>query len=230
LYKGDGAVTGDIRKQIFLEELDGMKRLNYITPEEHQKMSNAYSDFDAERRAYLEKLIKILAAASRLLVTEGYDALTHERIAKAAGVNKSSIRNNFGSKAAVVAADEYETKGLREILNFGHTFGHALETLTGYRAYCHGEAVAIGMVMAGTLAVQLELFPAPELARLQNLLALAGLPITVTRKLPAGRMLELLHRDKKAQAGTLRFVLPVRIGAVTVKADIPDNKVREVLA
>lgn len=110
-------------------------------------------------------------------------------------------------KAAVVSADEREA-GLREILNFGHTFGHAYEAARGY-AVTHGEAVAIGMIFATALAELLGLSSATLRPRLEEILDRAGLP--VRSRIPA-RAWSLLARDKKVRAGTVRWILPRRIG------------------
>lgn len=120
-------------------------------------------------------------------------------------------------KANVVSRDERETSGLREILNFGHTWGHAIEAYTGYRSYKHGEAIAIGMCAAGFMAEQLSLWKHSERIRMERLISRAGLPLRLRIAVPAGRILKILTRDKKNRAGDLRFVLPQRIGKVTVR-------------
>jgi len=118
-------------------------------------------------------------------------------------------------KAAVVRDDEREEKGVREILNFGHTFGHAIETITGFRKYNHGEAVAIGMNMAGQLARELGMFRETE--RLESLLRMAGLPVKFAGRRLVRRLIVAMLADKKAREGKLRFVLPVAIGEVVVR-------------
>lgn len=118
-------------------------------------------------------------------------------------------------KAAVVSADEREV-GLRELLNFGHTFGHAYEAARGYRV-THGEAVAIGMVFASALAEQLGLAPRTLRPGLEELLDRAGLP--VRSRIPS-RAWSLLERDKKARAGKVRWILPRRIGRFSEVTDV----------
>ncbi|HEY4958840.1 MAG TPA: 3-dehydroquinate synthase [Caldimonas sp.] len=108
-------------------------------------------------------------------------------------------------KAAVVAADERES-GLRAILNFGHTFAHAIETGTGHGTWLHGEAVGCGMVMAADLSVRLGLIGQGHANRLAALIGAAGLPMRAPR-LGIDRYLELMSLDKKSQAGRLRFVV-----------------------
>lgn len=131
-------------------------------------------------------------------------------------------------KAAVVAEDETE-QGRRAILNFGHTVGHAVEALTGYTGYNHGEAVGIGMVCAARLAVRLGLLPRAEADRLAALIARAGLPTEVPGGLSAADLLESMRRDKKVLDGQLTFVLPVAPGRVEILRDVPEEAVREVL-
>jgi shikimate kinase/3-dehydroquinate synthase len=118
-------------------------------------------------------------------------------------------------KAAVVGADEREA-GLRELLNFGHTFGHAYEAASGYRA-THGEAVAIGMVFATALAETLGLAPRGMRAGLEELLTRAGLPIRA--RIPA-RAWTFIGRDKKTRAGKTRWILPRRIGRFSEVTDV----------
>jgi len=109
-------------------------------------------------------------------------------------------------KAQVVGADEKEN-GLRAILNFGHTFGHAIEAGLGYGAWLHGEGVGCGMVMAAELSARMGLVP-PEFARrLERLVARAGLPVRGPSGLAPARYLELMRVDKKAEGGDIRFVL-----------------------
>ena len=140
------------------------------------------------------------------LQAAGRRALREKMIARCAAV-----------KARVVSRDERETRGLREILNFGHTWGHAIETFTRYRAYSHGEAVALGMRAAGAMALHLGLWTRTDQDRLTGLLRRAGLPLRLKDGLPRKRMAEILSRDKKNRSGLLRFVLPRRLGKVIVR-------------
>jgi 3-dehydroquinate synthase len=123
-------------------------------------------------------------------------------------------------KAEVVQKDEKE-KGLRAILNFGHTIGHALEALTEYRIYRHGEAVAIGMTAAAYMAVHTGLLAAEEATRLKKLLGQAGLPTVLPSFISGEDLILAMQRDKKVQAGEIAFVLPVKIGQVEVKRAAP---------
>jgi 3-dehydroquinate synthase len=138
------------------------------------------------------------------------------------------IATGCAIKARVVEKDEFERRSLREILNYGHTFGHAIETLTRYSTWCHGEAVAIGMNLAAKFAVELGVLTAAAHHRIETLLATAGLPVTVPGRLTPRLMIDTMLRDKKVREGKLRLVLPERIGSVKVIA-VPADTVREFL-
>lgn len=138
-------------------------------------------------------------------------------LARSPAILANVIARCAAIKAGVVSRDERETKGLREILNFGHTLGHAIETVTHYERYKHGEAVAIGMCAAGFISRILNLWSEDDKDRMEDLIAAAGLPIRLAVKLPEAKILEALARDKKVSAGELRYVLPVKIGKVIVK-------------
>jgi 3-dehydroquinate synthase len=139
-----------------------------------------------------------------------------------------AIHESCRIKAEIVAADERET-GERALLNFGHTFGHAIEVGTGYGAWLHGEAVAAGMVLAGELSVRVTGMPAAENGRLRQLLSRFGLPVRPPA-LGADRYLELMVRDKKVDAGKLRLVLLEALGRPTIRTDIPPFALRALLA
>ena len=126
----------------------------------------------------------------------------------------------------MVGQDEREA-GLRAILNFGHTFGHAIEAGMGYGAWLHGEAVGCGMVMALHLSCELGRVDAAFVARCTDLIARAGLPTTGPR-LGAARYLELMRLDKKAEAGEIRFVVIDGPGRAAVRA-APDALVAQVI-
>ena len=131
-------------------------------------------------------------------------------------------------KAAIVVEDEREI-GVRAKLNFGHTFAHAIETVTDYQSYLHGEAVGIGMVMATDLSVRMNLCQSDTADRLRRLIELCGLPV-VAPKCPASLMLEAMAMDKKVIGGRMRFVLAKRIGEVSVESDVPQGKLDQTLA
>ena len=131
-------------------------------------------------------------------------------------------------KAQVVSADEKEA-GLREILNFGHTFGHAIEAGMGYGAWLHGEGVGCGMVMAAELSARMGLVPTEFARRVESLVARAGLPVRGPASLAPERYLELMRVDKKAQGGDIRFVLLDGEGHATVRS-APQSLVVDVIA
>lgn len=125
-------------------------------------------------------------------------------------------------KARVVTEDEHE-RGLRKILNFGHTAGHALEALTKYRRFRHGEAVAYGMLAAGHLAGARTALPAADLEALAHLIAQLG-PLPPVGDLSAAEALDVMRRDKKVLEGRLHFVLPTRIGATAIVTDVTERE------
>jgi 3-dehydroquinate synthase len=131
-------------------------------------------------------------------------------------------------KADVVEKDEREESGLRAVLNYGHTFAHAFETVGGYGAWRHGEAVAAGMACASRLAERRGLVPAEVTQRQVELLRAFGLP-TAPRRWAADDLLAVMRRDKKNVAGRLRLVLPRRLGEVALFDDVPEDEVRQVL-
>jgi 3-dehydroquinate synthase len=148
-------------------------------------------------------------------------------LARDAAALQHIIQRSLEIKAEVVGKDERES-GLREILNFGHTFGHALESVTQYKRYQHGEAVAWGMMCAAMLGHERGLTSPEDVARIVSLVRRMGsLP-----PWPAGRSKELLKAmwsDKKARGGKLRFVLANRIGKAATYADVPEKTVESVL-
>ena len=145
-------------------------------------------------------------------------------------VLENIISRSCQIKALIVSRDEKE-QDLRVILNFGHTLGHALETLTAYRAYTHGAAVAIGMIGAMKIAVDLELIEANAEERLKTLLERAGLPVAIKpRPISWGEFYSLLQHDKKALDDKLRFVLPLNIGRVTISDRVPVALIQKTMA
>lgn len=125
-------------------------------------------------------------------------------------------------KADVVNEDERES-GVRAILNFGHTFGHAVETLTGYTCFLHGEAVAIGMRVAADLAARLKLISRPDATRIRRLIKAYGLPVSIPGDISAGAMMDAMLHDKKAVGKKMRLVLPTAIGRVEIRDGIADS-------
>ena len=141
-----------------------------------------------------------------------------------------AVRRSCEIKADVVGQDEREA-GLRAILNFGHTFGHAIEAGLGFGVWLHGEAVGCGMVMAATLSQRLGLVDQAFVQRLRTLIERAGLPVVgpvLDAGDNAGRYLALMRVDKKAEAGEIKFVVIEAPGRAAVRG-APDALVREVI-
>jgi len=137
-----------------------------------------------------------------------------------------AVRRSCEIKANVVGQDERES-GLRAILNFGHTFGHAIEAGLGYGQWLHGEAVGCGMVMAARLSQRLGYVDAAFVDRLVRVIDSAGLPVRAP-ELGTASFLELMRIDKKAEAGEIRFVVIDRPGSAVMQA-APDAVVRAVI-
>ena len=131
-----------------------------------------------------------------------------------------AIRRSCEHKAAVVAADERE-QGPRALLNFGHTFGHAIETASSYGTWLHGEAISAGMLLAAELSHRLGMIGSADVDRVRCLLVRAGLPVEPPR-VGATRMRELMAMDKKVKSGRIRLVLLERLGHAVVTGDYSD--------
>jgi 3-dehydroquinate synthase len=159
-------------------------------------------------------------------IEDNIDAL----MARNPAVLAHAVRRSCEIKAWVVGHDERES-GLRAILNFGHTFGHAIEAGLGYGRLLHGEALGCGMVMAIHLSYRLGLVDLPFVQRLTKLIEKAGLPVVgpcLSESDNAGRYLELMRVDKKAEAGEIKFVL-IEGPAGAIVRNAPDSMVREVV-
>jgi 3-dehydroquinate synthase len=130
-------------------------------------------------------------------------------------------------KLSIVKKDEHDY-GLRNILNLGHTLGHAVETASDFKV-SHGSAVAIGMMGAAKISNRMNLFSGSDLERLEDLLKRAGLPVTLP-DLNKDRIMEAIHYDKKIAKGTIRFILPVKIGKVIISDSVPREIIDQVLA
>ena len=139
------------------------------------------------------------------------------------------VRRCCEIKAEVVVADEKETAGSggRALLNFGHTFGHAIENVAGYGSYLHGEAVAIGMVLATQLSVALGQIPEESIARVIELVEKYHLPATLTTDLDLDELMSAMLRDKKNRGGKLRFVTIEALGVAVTTDDVDSALVRE---
>ena len=132
------------------------------------------------------------------------------------------IRRSCEIKADVVSKDERES-GLRAILNYGHTIGHAIETATGYTRYLHGEAVAIGMHLEAKLSQLLKGIDEGQVFRIKALIDSYGLPSEIPGDINRDDILSSMQLDKKAVAGKLKFILPESIGVVKIREDIGEK-------
>ena len=176
-----------------------------------------------EFRAGLYEVVKYGMIADRgLFERVGRDlrAILQREHAALAPVIADSCR----IKARVVSEDERES-GLRRILNFGHTAGHAIEAVTRYRRFRHGEAVAYGMLVVADLAVRRGIFAEAERAALVDLVARLG-PLPSVSDLSAQALIEAMRRDKKVRNGRLHVVLPTGIGATRIVDDVTDDELR----
>jgi 3-dehydroquinate synthase len=179
-----------------------------------------------EMAAGLAEVIKygaIRDAAFFAWLERSVDAL----VAREPAALARAIHESCRIKAEIVAADERE-EGERALLNFGHTFGHAIENALGYGQWLHGEAVAAGMAVAARVSQRIRTLPASDGDRLVALLARAALP-TAAPALGFDRWKTLLARDKKVASGTIRYVLLDAIGKAVISADVGDDTLREFL-
>jgi 3-dehydroquinate synthase len=143
------------------------------------------------------------------------------------------VARSIEIKADVVRRDERES-GLRKILNFGHTIGHAIEHMSGY-SILHGEAVAVGMVLESRIAERLGVAESGTAARVESAVRAVGLPASLPSRMSGSGVIEATHGDKKARGGKAEYALPTRIGTMAAENDgwavaVPDAIVREVLA
>jgi 3-dehydroquinate synthetase len=182
---------------------------------------------DRELRAGIAEVIKH-GLILDLQFLEWLEASIDKLLARNRAALAHAVRRSCELKAQVVAADERET-GLRAILNFGHTFGHAIEAGVGYGEWLHGEAVATGMVMAAELSARAGTLRREDAERVKALIVRAGLPVRGP-KLSADRYLELMQVDKKTSGGKLRFILLDGIGRAALRGDLEPQLVRDSIA
>ena len=137
-------------------------------------------------------------------------------------VTTKVIKRGVAIKADVVSQDENETLGIRILLNYGHTLGHAIEVVTGYKEFLHGEAVSIGMIGAAFISNQLGMLSNHDLERQRNLLEALSLPISF-RSIDKRAIIEAISRDKKMSAGAINWVLLNRIGEAVTRNDVSEQ-------
>jgi 3-dehydroquinate synthase len=179
-----------------------------------------------EFRAGLYEVVKYGMTSSAAL----FDRIARDQKAIFARATESLspvIAESCRIKATVVAADEREA-GPRRVLNFGHTAGHAIEAVTKYRRFRHGEAVAYGMLVAADLATNRGALADHDRQALSDLIASLG-PLPPIGDITIGQILEAIQHDKKVVAGRLHFVLPTAVGATTIADDVTDKELRAAL-
>lgn len=181
---------------------------------------------DRELRAGLAEVIKYGCVWDPLLF-DWLDGNMAKLLAGDADALTYAIARSCEIKATVVAKDERE-HDLRAILNFGHTFGHAIEAATAYETYLHGEAVGLGMLIATDLSHRLGLIDAAVTSRVRDILGRAGLP-TEAPRVGAAKALELMQMDKKVLAGRVRLVLLDRLGRAIVTGDYAETALEATL-
>jgi 3-dehydroquinate synthase len=182
---------------------------------------------DRELRAGIAEIIKY-----GLIRDPGFLEWLEENIAgllaRDAGILVEAIRRSCINKAEVVEADERES-GMRALLNLGHTFGHAIENAMGYGVLLHGEAVAIGTILAAELSQRMHLINSGDVTRIRELYIRVGLP-SVAPNLGTEEYLRLMGLDKKVEGGKMRFVLLEGIGRAVVRSDVPADMLAATLA
>jgi 3-dehydroquinate synthase len=166
---------------------------------------------------YDKGLFDFLETSRDMILNLDRNALTH------------IIKRSCKIKAEVVAKDERES-GLRAILNYGHTIGHAIETLTGYTHFLHGEAVAIGMCQEAMLSHLLGFIAKEQGMRIKAVIDAYGLPSEIPPDVSADSLLASMQLDKKTVAGQLKFILPEKIGTVRIHKGISEKAIRESLS
>ncbi len=182
---------------------------------------------DRQLRAGLAEVVKIAAIADARFF-DWLQANTDALLARDAASLEQAIGRSVALKAGIVARDETE-QGERMLLNFGHTFGHAIETEQGYGGLLHGEAVAVGMVLAARLSAASGRAPQADTQRLFSLLDRLGLPTSVPAGLAAQSLLERMRLDKKSVSGAVRLVLWRGIGRGEVATGIGDADILHAL-
>jgi len=178
---------------------------------------------DRELRAGLAEVVKYGAIGNASFFA-WLEKNTEALLAREPGVIIEAIAVSCAHKAGVVARDETE-QGERALLNFGHTFGHAIEAELGFGGLIHGEAVAVGMVLAARLSARMGRAPQADAERLRQLLQQLGLPVDIPAGLPADALLARMRLDKKAVSGALRLILWRGLGEAEMVSDVPESEV-----
>jgi 3-dehydroquinate synthase len=151
-------------------------------------------------------------------------------VAAGAGDLSELIRRNIAIKARVVEADEYETLGIRALLNFGHTLGHAIEAAAGYGQLLHGEAISLGLRAAAVLSVKLSTLDEAGAERIVALLRSFDLPVDLGANFETDELLRIARMDKKFDQGRIRFVLLRQLGDAFVSKEVTEQDLIEAVA
>ena len=181
---------------------------------------------DRELRAGIAEIIKY-GLIRDLAFLEWIEVNIERLLARETDALVEAVRRSCVNKAEVVEADEHET-GARALLNLGHTFGHAVENATGYGTWLHGEAVAMGTILAAELSRRMCLIDGEDVRRIRKLYERTGLPL-VAPDLGGAEYIRLMGLDKKVVGGTIRFVLLERLGSAVVRSDVPVPVLSETL-
>ena len=139
------------------------------------------------------------------------------------------ITRNVQIKADIVSEDEHETKGIRALLNFGHTIGHAIENAAGYGRFLHGEAISLGLVAAANLSVRAAGLPSEEASRIAALLRRFNLPVSLPEEITTPSLLEAMRTDKKFVEGKVRFVVTPKIGSAYLSSEITEADIQRAI-
>lgn len=182
---------------------------------------------DRELRAGIAEIIKYGLIRDPVFF-DWLEQNMHRLLARDPHTLSHAIRRSCENKAEIVASDEKE-KGVRALLNLGHTFGHAIENGMGYGVWLHGEAVAAGTVLAAELSRRMKLISEADVSRIRRIFVQAGLP-TAAPVMPVEKYLQLMTLDKKVEAGKTRFIILTRIGEAVMRADVPPVLLNETIA
>ncbi len=144
-------------------------------------------------------------------------------------ISTDIIRRSVAIKAGIVSKDEKETKGIRILLNYGHTIGHALESTSGYSKFLHGEAVSVGMMGAAEIGCLIGTISEQDVLRQRSILSKYGLPVSL-EDVDSDKLLHAMKSDKKTSGGAIRWVLLDGIGKAITNHDVPENYVRDALS
>lgn len=181
---------------------------------------------DRELRAGIAEIIKYGLIRDPAFF-EWLEQNMHRLLARDPVTLNEAIQRSCENKAEIVASDEQE-KGVRALLNLGHTFGHAIENGMGYGVWLHGEAVAAGIVLAAELSRRMKFISEADVSRIRKIFVQAGLPVDAP-KMPVDKYLQLMMLDKKVEAGKTRFIVLNRIGEAVMRSDIPPAILQETI-